>query len=395
MKIARTIGLAALAAMALMASVGVGSAAAVETTLCKTSAESPFCASKDRYATGTVVQATSTNATIDGGSFLGIINCSESTLEGTTGAAAGEPLAISVSAWTVGGCTNTTQGKSCTVKPNEGAPFAGSLAWTGSSNGGLTISNAGSGEPGWRLTCGFIINCMMSFSSTLDVSGGAPAAIVANAEPASAKTGVCPEKPTFSATYTVKSPSAAYLAQGGSPVRLCKVKETGGGCKSSDLYPVGTVIKAKSTDFKIMTNIGNITCGEASTEAETLALGASPYPLKMLSFNLGNCQWPGMGGTCSVYTSNLSTAEIYPGIGEYDELVIPTLSWYLQCGATYSCTLKMNPGMRAQLYETSAKGKASFSYTGSQLSRGSCLPDVNLLYGTFTVSAPDPLYVAT
>jgi hypothetical protein len=125
MKYVKMLGLAAVAAMALMAFVGVGSASAT-TTFCKTAA-SP-CPAEWDYPNTTTIHATQ----VGSGKFAvpGItVTCTESTLHGFV--TENSKVSVAEESLTFGGC-NTT------VKTVKGGTL--SVAASGSGNGNVSAS---------------------------------------------------------------------------------------------------------------------------------------------------------------------------------------------------------------------------------------------------------------
>jgi hypothetical protein len=127
-KYAKIMSLAAVAAVAIMALVGAGSASA--TTMCKKN-ESP-CSSANQWPSGTKFTAVSSEALLTGSLE---VHCA-STIELTTNATSGSPLAGTVNAlkWTScgGGCTSATT----TTLPS------GSLEASSGGNGTMTAEGA-------------------------------------------------------------------------------------------------------------------------------------------------------------------------------------------------------------------------------------------------------------
>jgi hypothetical protein len=141
-RIAKIIGLVSTVALTLTALVGVGSASAAETALCKSSTSVPYCNSGDLYPGNTALNATSTEVTIP--TNLVNVKCKSSNLEGETKAQTGDPLAISVASWSLASCT-TYGGSKCSATA-QGGPYDGSLAWTSGDDGDLTVRGAGLGD---------------------------------------------------------------------------------------------------------------------------------------------------------------------------------------------------------------------------------------------------------
>jgi hypothetical protein len=98
----KMLGLAAIAALGLIAFVGAGTASAT-TLFTNSNGTSP-------YKAGTEIHFTLTQgstAILTDGSGNALITCSESTVAGKTTNETGTTVAVSISAWTFGGCNAT------------------------------------------------------------------------------------------------------------------------------------------------------------------------------------------------------------------------------------------------------------------------------------------------
>jgi hypothetical protein len=201
MKYLKILGLAAIAALALTAVAGAGTASAAK--LCK----NVTCT--EHYPSGTVLSSklkTGTNALLT--SSFGTVTCKKSTVGGKTTSteAHGE-----ITSFTFTECTDPF-GSPCTVKAVN-LSYTAKGAATGSGNGTLTVSpKAGGGNPGAHVECGSFMNCTFTVSSiTLAVTGGAPATITANKEPLLREGGFCPSEAFWDATYEVTAPSPLFI----------------------------------------------------------------------------------------------------------------------------------------------------------------------------------------
>jgi hypothetical protein len=205
MKYLKMMGLGAVAALALTAVLGVGSAAAA-TFLCKTSA-SPC---PEHYAIGTTITAaleSGTTARLT--TNIGAVACKKAMVGGktTTTEAHGE-----ITGLTLAECTDPF-GNSCTVKAVN-LNYTAKSAAIGGGNGTLTVTpKAGAiGNPGATVECGSFMNCTFTSSSiTLDVFGGPVATILANKEPLNREGGLCPSESFWDAAYNVSAPTPLYI----------------------------------------------------------------------------------------------------------------------------------------------------------------------------------------
>jgi hypothetical protein len=202
MKYVKILGLAAVAAMALMA-FGAGTASA--TKLCLNNLSTTACSS--HLATGGTVEGTLTGSAIletTGGSTLD--TCTGSTVSGktTTTAATGSSVIGDVETLTWTGCTFPT-----------GTVAKGSLEIkhiAGTDNGTLT----GKGQE-VTINTGFFGACTYGTGAGTDlgtVVGGAPAKLTINALVPLVKneSGLCPAEARWTASYTVTKPNPVYIA---------------------------------------------------------------------------------------------------------------------------------------------------------------------------------------
>jgi hypothetical protein len=208
----KILGLAAVAAMALMAFVGASSASA--TVLCNVST-SP-CPAGGIYGSGQVIKGTASNAelTSTGIGFPNVIcgtSKTETKIENAGGAAA--TVTGQVTALTFENCKTST-GIECKVEV-ENLPYHAEVHWTEESDGTLTVKTGGTGNPGATVICGTVISCTFSKSLfTLSVTGGNPAHVTAAQVPLElTKIGACPASATWDATYVATSPTSIWVAQ--------------------------------------------------------------------------------------------------------------------------------------------------------------------------------------
>lgn len=201
MKYLKIMGLAAVAAMALMA-FGAGSASAV--TLCK-EAKSP-CPEASRYTSGTAITAslkTKTVATLT--SSLGNVVCTESAVSGKTTATSGSPLPGTISSLSFKSCTLGSS--SCTVTV-ENLPYAASVDASATvGNGTLTTTGQA------HVDCGSALNCIFKKAVALSVTGGNPALVTANTALELIKNEgfICPSSATWDAEYEVTAPKPLFV----------------------------------------------------------------------------------------------------------------------------------------------------------------------------------------
>jgi hypothetical protein len=190
MKHLKMLGLAAIAALGLLAFVGAGTASA--TTLFKDAAKT------EAYGAGTEIKSTlapGTSALLKSGSVT-IATCTESSVAGTTANATGVTVGGEITSLTWGGCSQTTH----------------TLA-----NGSLSIDSEGNVTgKGNSVTLGvFGTSCVYGTGEGVKLgtlTGGSPAVLKINAQiPRIAGGFLCPSPGTWTAEYIVTSPSPLYV----------------------------------------------------------------------------------------------------------------------------------------------------------------------------------------
>ncbi len=215
MKYIKILGLAAVAAMALMAFVGAGSASA--TVLCKetpTGTNPAVCPAGKTYAVNDVIEgAVQQPALLT--NDLENVECATSTTRSKVTNAGGTNSTVlgTIESLTFGGCKTEVTKATCTVTV-ENLPYLAEVHWTsGTHDGTLTAKNDGSGEPGAKVTCVGVLICKFSAEPTLDIHGGSPASVEASEEPLGIHGGfleaVCPTEAFWDATYVATGTNTA------------------------------------------------------------------------------------------------------------------------------------------------------------------------------------------
>ena len=204
MKHLKILGHGVIAALALTAMFGAGTASA--TRLCAVNT-SP-CPAGSTYGKGTAIKAQlvpGTTSVVTSG-FVTVI-CTESTISGKTtsaGGGSGTPVTGSISSVTWKGC-KTSSGGSCTASALN-TPWSASVTGSGG-NGTMSISNA-AGKFTCTVTCEYEAK-----SASVSVSGGSPATIKASNVGFSRIGGsfLCSSSASWSAQYEVTAPNPAFV----------------------------------------------------------------------------------------------------------------------------------------------------------------------------------------
>lgn len=211
MKHVKMLGLAAVAAMALMAVVGAGTASATE--LCSTNT-SPCTGTM--YPSGTKIESKlKAGATALLTNNITNVTCKKSTVTGSTTSTGSstETVLGTISALTFTECTNSF-GENCTASAIN-LPYKGEIHTTeaaSNGNGKLTVSSSGKGNPGATVVCGALINCTFTTAlATLHVAGGNPAVATASKISLLRSGGFCPKEAFWDAEYEVTTPKPLFV----------------------------------------------------------------------------------------------------------------------------------------------------------------------------------------
>jgi hypothetical protein len=186
----KNLTLAAITAAVFMAFTGAGTASA--TQLCTDSGG--VCTEYSGNITGT-----STDATL--ATNLANVECDHSSATITANSSTGTPILGEVTGLGFSGCRTELTEIPCKVTV-EHLPYNASLE-------GKTLTITDPVGAGAKVACGTVLNCpFFTKSATLSITNGEPTVAVANAVGLSHEGGaICPSTATWSATYSVVSPT--------------------------------------------------------------------------------------------------------------------------------------------------------------------------------------------
>ncbi|HET7455473.1 MAG TPA: hypothetical protein VFJ76_08135 [Solirubrobacterales bacterium] len=194
MKHLKILGLALVAAAALMAFLGAGTASA--TKLC----EDKACTVD--YAKGTKIVSTLSGSAIletTGGTVLD--TCTGGEVNGKTSETEGEPLSGSISALTWSGCSKTTD-----------TTATGELKIKATSGGNGEVEGVGSSV---TVSGIFGTSCVYGTGTGTklgELQGGTPATLAISAlVPRTVANALCPAETRWTASYTVTSPTSLFV----------------------------------------------------------------------------------------------------------------------------------------------------------------------------------------
>jgi hypothetical protein len=205
MKHLKMMGLAVVAALAVMAMVGAGTASA-EGTACSTNTSA--CGSL--VAPGTKISASLATGHASLTTSVGTVTCKKSTVAGTInepGKAHGEITGLTFTECSIGSTT-------CSAVKSENTPYTVTGVPTGSGNGDLTVTPK-TLNPGAIVECGTVINCTFS-SKHVNLkftggTGGVLPTVMAENVSLERSGGLCPSTATWNAHYQINTPTSLFI----------------------------------------------------------------------------------------------------------------------------------------------------------------------------------------
>jgi len=224
MKFLKVLGLAAVAAAALMAFVGAQTASA--TVLCKVqgtgATTGTTCPEGEAYSSGQEIHAVldpGTKATLK--TEFKTIECTESTVKGSTSAEVEETLSGPEGTLTFGGCN-------CTVTVLKAGTV--SITWISGTHNATLKSNGSESTVSCSTIFGTVHCIYVTENTDLGtLTGGNPATLDANAEiPRLATSALCSAKALWEAKYEVTTPKPLYVAENAAGVVCIELNKNEG-----------------------------------------------------------------------------------------------------------------------------------------------------------------------
>jgi hypothetical protein len=203
MKHLKMLGLAAIAAMGLMAFLGAGSASA--TVLCTTT-DTPDCSAGWDYPAGTVIDFSMVGSSITEAGSTILQTCTGGTIKGKTAntGSSSETVSVSLEQWTWTGCNTTVD-----------ATALGSLEihWIeGTHNGTVTGKNSKWTTQSLGVTCTYGTGTGTHIGT---VTGGAGSSwAISSTIPKIEGSFICPSKVSWTAEYVLTEPHALFVTTG-------------------------------------------------------------------------------------------------------------------------------------------------------------------------------------
>ena len=195
----RLLGLAAVAALALAAFVGAGSASAV--TLCKVNTNP--CPAESRYPSGTTIKGNSTSALTSGALT---VECEDTKVEVKTLAESGSTIPAELLLPAFSGCSDG--GNACTQEALSD-PYEAFFYEPSGGNGRLANVNNPGDEFTLKVQCGFL-SCVFVGGMKFKVTGGNPAKMTVFAWEPTLQSGGCASTATWTVEYTLE-PTPLYV----------------------------------------------------------------------------------------------------------------------------------------------------------------------------------------
>jgi len=209
MKYAKMLGLAALAALALMAFVGAGSASA---KVCSTAGVGASCgAGHGNVYTGAVKASLTSGKTAQLVSGFITVNCSESSATGEI--TNGETGAGNISSLTFGGCTSGLG--ACTAKTSASSvnKWPVTVTGEGTTSGKMVVKNVTGEFTCAGVTCKYVA-AEAGKAGEIVVAGGEPGEIKATKVVLTKEEGssfLCSNTATWSGEYLISTPNSVFI----------------------------------------------------------------------------------------------------------------------------------------------------------------------------------------
>jgi hypothetical protein len=367
--------LAALASLAVTAALGGASASA--SVFCKSATS--ICASGNSYGVGTKLSASLDNNVSFSWNNGVWSECTAGSISSEVTGAGGEgPVKVKDLSASLTSCT----------WPTTVTPGSWEASYTSSNNGkiskdstSITIKSSG-------------VNCVYRFpqqAGNMGIVGGTSGELFVNTEifGSPGNSGLCMPNLMMVGGYDINSPAPLYVEdRGAPPIVLCKANEE----HCSTPYSAGTSINASlkaGTSLVLTEAEGELleSCQAGSLTGKTLTAGGGTFEQVAAEFSagtLGECEYAatleGLNEGAVIKRSDVAGSGTVKIAGfKIKENVFGINSCVFQGEPTF----KLNGGAPAELVATKAVLTAS----------GFGCPSEALLTATYTLSAPNPLYL--
>jgi len=396
-----------LATFAFVAAVFAGTAAALPTALCKASEE--VCHEGHTYPAGTELEATSTDFKIE--TEIGTYSCSEAVARFTTTDSAGEPLVADVNDFYLTGCKAPLY-KDCKVTTtafgelNVADPYGGDSAL-----GEFT-------DVSWNWYCSnppyfpeSNLGLWDGSGLQAEMEGGSPASFHFEKHPIHCFEGkgtLCPGSGWLTAHFTIKTPQPLHFAEGGEGLKeeggeetsLCETNETY--CAEENRYPSDTAVKASlAKPLAINNSLAAIKCSSMSLEAKTTAKLEAPLPASIVSWGgFGGCGTNKTMDNCTLTVTEAAAGASLQTTGSGQGTLTlgskTPLKFHAVCTKVLGF-IKVDCEFVLESHATLAGGSPASIAANDPLKMiegGGFCPEKPSFEATYTVNAPNPVYVS-
>jgi hypothetical protein len=190
----------------------------------------------------------------------------------------------------------------------------------------------------------------------------------------------------------------AFLGAGtASATTLCKTSAGAGKCGS--VYGVGTKISASSTEATLVTSLGTVVCKKSTVSGKTTSAGGAGLPVNgsVEALTFSECK---LGSTsCTVSAVHLNyTASVAWTSGDNGTFTVGKGTGgapgaHVVCGAFIDCTFT-GEGIQLDVDGGSPALVLAKAEPLARESGGFLCPSSSTWTATYTVTAPNPLFVA-
>jgi hypothetical protein len=385
MRLMRTLGITAIGLFVAIALIGATTAAAATGTyLCKVKETS--CLAKNRYLPPLLFTAqTQTGAEAKIVTSSGTVACQKSWLEGEM-TEEGATATGFVAAF--GFATCTLEKTACTVTAVH-LSYLDSFKASTEGNGTFALKKNINGKPGVSLACGEVLSCTFAMEpEALPFTGGTPATIKDEAVKMTKESGTkCPtsEEAKFTATYATTNPEAMFLANEARTV-LCKANEET--CAAGNVYGEKTSVESSLEGKTEATfEMGEVitSCQTSTLKTKSATKEGQPLSMELTAATFGKCS-----GACTVELTKVGSTVLRASGAGSGQLSLVNPEFSVNCGSACTFTKSVvvldvvggNPNAKIE-----AKEEVLVKETGT------CEGPLKWS-GTYTVSAPTPLFVA-
>ncbi len=174
---------------------------------------------------------------------------------------------------------------------------------------------------------------------------------------------------------------------------LCKSAASSPFCPSSERYAAKTALKASTSAATIETSAGNVVC-ESTLEGEISAASGTPQPISISAWPMSGCHLGAQPCTVTTegapYAASLSWTASDDGDLNVKNGGSGAPKLKTKCGYIIDCTFTLEPTLTME----GGNPAAIVASKESVVKEGSICPSTAVFSATYSVSSPNPAYVA-